>query len=98
MLNHEIEYIGSDDMIGTIAAIIFFIIVIGFCCCSDDGSSSNSTTKRNVSSTQTANRRNSYSGGYSYCECPSCGAPYYDGYCEECGYPDVNQGWIGENY
>ena len=96
--SHEIEYIGSDDMIGTIAAIIFFIIVIGFCCCSDDGSSSNSTTRRNVSSTQTANRRNSYSGGYSYCECPSCGAPYYDGYCEECGYPDVNQGWLGENY
>ena len=31
-----------------------------------------------------------------YCECPSCGAPYYDGYCEECGYPDVNQGWLGE--
>ena len=25
-----------------------------------------------------------YYDDYSYCECPSCGAPYYDGYCEEC--------------
>ena len=41
----------------------------------------------------------SYGGSvYSHSECPSCGASGYDGYCEECGYPDVNLGWIGENY
>lgn len=35
-----------------------------------------------------------------YCECPSCGA-LMDGddmHCEECGWPDVNQGWLGEEY
>jgi len=31
-------------------------------------------------------------------ECPSCGAVMYGDYCEECGWPDVNQGWLGENY
>ena len=37
-------------------------------------------------------------GENNYRECPACGSPYYDGYCEECGYPDINQGWLGENY
>ena len=31
-------------------------------------------------------------------ECPSCGAEIDDEYCDECGWPDVNQGWVGENY
>lgn len=31
-------------------------------------------------------------------ECPECGALMDDDYCEECGWPDVNQGWLGENY
>lgn len=31
--------------------------------------------------------------------CPSCGGDLEDDeYCEECGWPDVNQGWVGENY
>ncbi len=29
--------------------------------------------------------------------CPGCGAELDDGYCDECGWPDVNQGWFGEN-
>ena len=33
-----------------------------------------------------------------YMECPSCGALIDGCYCEECGWPDVNQGWLGENY
>lgn len=80
-------------MIETILAVIFCIIVIAACCAGDNSpSSNNSAPKRN-----TQVRRNSYGGG-GYDECPSCGAPYYDGYCEECGYPDVNQGWLGEEY
>ena len=33
-------------------------------------------------------------------ECPSCGAVLEDwqDYCDECGWPDVNLGWIGEEY
>ncbi len=34
-------------------------------------------------------------------ECPNCGAEN-DDFCEECEYcgmsPDVNYGWVGENY
>ena len=31
--------------------------------------------------------------------CPECGEPIDDeDYCEECGWGDVNQGWVGENY
>lgn len=83
-------------MIGTILGLIFFVIIVGACCCSDSGSSNNTTPpKRNVNASP---RRNTYYHDYSYCECPSCGAPYYDGYCEECGYPDINQGWLGEQY
>lgn len=82
-------------MIDTIVALIFFIIIIVACCGSDGGSSTSSAPKRNVN---TQPRRNTYYDEDRYSECPSCGAPYYDGYCEECGYPDINQGWIGENY
>ena len=83
-------------MIETIVGLILFLIIIAACCGSDSGSSNNKTAapKRN---TYNPPRRGDY---YPPCydECPSCGAPYYDGYCEECGYPDINQGWIGENY
>lgn len=81
-------------MIEIILGIIFFIIIVAACCGSDSGSSNNtSPPKRN-----TTVQRSTYDDSSSYSECPSCGAPYYDGYCEECGYPDVNQGWIGEEY
>ena len=30
--------------------------------------------------------------------CPECGAELDDDYCDECGWPDVNQGWLGEEY
>lgn len=81
-------------MIEIILGIIFFIIIVAACCGSDSGSSNNtSSPKRNT----TVHER-TYDDSDSYSECPSCGAPYYDGYCEECGYPDINQGWIGEEY
>lgn len=81
-------------MIGTILGAIFCIIIAIACCASSGDSSQPKTTqKRNPPA-----RRNVSYGHYDYGECPSCGAPYYDGYCEECGYPDVNQGWLGEEY
>lgn len=92
-------YSSGGDIVSWIYLIFFFIIVIS-CCCSDSNSSSKTTTKR--STTTKKRTTNTYSGGNAYrncySECPSCGAPYYDGYCEECGYPDINQGWLGENY
>ena len=81
-------------MIGTIIGVIFFAIIIIACCASGDAPSNSSTPKTRPANTT----RNTYHPRNDYCECPSCGAPYYDGYCEECGYPDVNQGWVGENY
>ena len=83
---------GGIDIVSLICTILFFIIVVALCCGDDKSSSSSSRTpKRNTS------QGNSYSrSGYS--ECPQCGAPYYDGYCDECGYPDINQGWLGENF
>lgn len=30
--------------------------------------------------------------------CPCCDAELDDDVCFECGWPDVNQGWVGENY
>ena len=83
-------------MIGWIGLILFFVAVASCCCLGSDDSSKNTSSR---SSTSTG-RRNNYSqrSNYSYSECPSCGAPYFDGYCEECGYPDINQGWLGENY
>jgi hypothetical protein len=83
-------------MIGTILAIIFFVFIIMACCASDSGSSNTGTVKK--SNTYTPPRNTTPYYNYEYSECPSCGAPYFDGYCEECGYPDINQGWIGENY
>lgn len=79
-------------MPGTIIATIFCIIVIVACCASVDGSSDKASPKQSAPT-----RRNTYHS-HSYSECPSCGAPYYNGYCDECGYPDVNQGWLGEEY
>lgn len=82
-------------MIETLVCLIVFIIIIAACCASDSGSSNTkSTPKRNSPPV----RRTAYIDHDDYCECPSCGSPYYDGYCDECGYPDVNQGWLGEEY
>ena len=81
-------------MIEGIAGMIFFIIIIAICCASADGSSTNNTPPKSSSPSQ----RNVSYAPRSYSECPSCGAPYYDGYCDECGYPDINQGWLGEEY
>ncbi|MGX8693693.1 MAG: hypothetical protein ACSW71_02175 [Methanobrevibacter sp.] len=82
-------------MMDSIAGMIFFIIIATLCCAAIDSpsESSNTTQKRNNPPKRTV----SYTS-HSYSECPSCGAPYYDGYCDECGYPDVNQGWLGEEY
>lgn len=80
-------------MVGVIAIIILAILVVSSCLTSNSNSSGNTT--RNTYNT----RNNTYSNRRcSYNECPSCGAPGYDGYCDECGYPDINQGWVGENY
>ena len=78
-------------MIEYIVTIIIVIIVAAVCCSSDGNTSGNAPRNTNT------NRNRSYSRN-SYSDCPSCGAPGFDGYCEECGYPDVNQGWLGENY
>ena len=86
----------ATGIIGGIATLVFFIIVIAACCGSDSGNSS--TPKRNTTTRPQPQRTVYRESGPSYCECPSCGSPYYDGYCEECGYPDINQGWLGENY
>ncbi len=82
----------ASDIFTLIVMIVIFIAIVSFCCADDkpSGSSRSSITTRSTG----------YSGGYSrndYSECPACGAPYYNGYCEECGYPDINQGWLGEN-
>ena len=83
-------------MIETILGLILFVLIISVCCCSDSNSSSNNTPpKRN---TNVPSRENTYYNHDTYSECPSCGAPFFDGYCGECGYPDVNQGWLGEEY
>ena len=74
----------------TIIFMIFCFIVIVSCCCADDGKPSKNrtnTVKRNTSTYSPSSGR----------ECPACGAPHYHGYCEECGYQDINQGWLGEN-
>ena len=84
----------SENMTSWILGIFLFIVAVSCCCLSDNKDSNSTTTKRNVTPRKTYTRQDNYS----YCECPSCGSPYYDGYCEECGYPDVNQGWVGENY
>lgn len=81
------------DLIGTIVTILVFVAIVGFCCTGESDSPKNTTQKNTP-----PKRQNTYHTPYDFCECPSCGAPGYDGYCEECGYPDINQGWIGENY
>ena len=83
-------------VVGTIAVAILAILVIAACCSSDSGPS-NTSTRTSSTKRSSPPPRNTYYNP-AYCECPSCGAPYYDGYCEECGYPDVNQGWLGEEY
>ena len=84
-------------MIGTIVAIVFILIVVAACCSSDSGSTN---TNSNTYQSRTVNTRRTTRNypPITYSECPCCGAPGYDGYCEYCGYPDINQGWIGENY
>ncbi|WP_296874675.1 hypothetical protein [uncultured Methanobrevibacter sp.] len=82
-------------MIDWIIALFFFIVVIACCCASDGDSSKSTTTKRKTTNTT---QRNTHYANHAYSECPSCGAPYFDGYCGECGYPDINQGWLGEEY
>lgn len=86
---------GSDPL--SWIYLIFFVIVVVSCCCAGEGGSSGSKTSTRKN-TNNKPKRNNYYGHCSYGECPSCGAPYFDGYCEECGYPDINQGWLGENY
>lgn len=82
-------------MIDWIIAIFIFIVVLACCCASDGDSSKSTTTKRKTTNTT---QRNTHYANHAYSECPSCGAPYFDGYCGECGYPDINQGWLGEEY
>jgi hypothetical protein len=85
-------------MTGIIYLILFFIIVTACCALGDDKSSGNTSSRKTTTVKRNTYSSNTRSYNDDYCECPSCGAPYYDGYCEECGYPDINQGWIGENY
>ena len=82
-------------MIETVVAAAFFAVVI-IACCATGGDSKSGTSKKSNANTRPRTTASHYSEDY--CECPSCGAPYYDGYCEECGYPDVNQGWLGEEF
>jgi hypothetical protein len=90
-------YYAGGDLATWIYMILFFIAVAS-CCCLGEGSSSKGTVnakKRNATPTR---KKNAYHNHHAYSECPSCGAPYYDGFCDECGYPDVNQGWLGEEF
>ena len=82
----------AGDLIQGLIGIIIFIMIVAYCCSSDSGTSKSNTTRKTVK----RNHGNNSSSSYDFC--PSCGAPYYDGYCEECGYPDINQGWLGENF
>lgn len=83
----------ASDIFTLLFMIVCFILIVSFCCGSDNSSSGSPKTK----SSKTVQTRNTYYGN-SNRECPTCGAPHYDGYCEECGYPDINQGWLGENF
>lgn len=85
---------GLPDIISYIMLIVIFIAIVSFCCGSDTSSSGTTSAKRNTSSPK---RQTNTHYNNSYRECPACGAPYYNGLCEECGYPDINQGWLGEN-
>ena len=84
------------DLLGTIVGILIYLGIVALCCTILERDSQNTPAPKTNS--KTTKRQNTYSTPYDFCECPSCGAPGYDGYCEECGYPDINQGWIGENY
>ncbi len=86
----------AGDLIGTIGAILVFVYIIAFCCLGDSSSSSGSAARKRTPNKQP--KKNTHYNRNTYSECPSCGAPHYDGYCDECGYPDINQGWLGENY
>ena len=85
----------ASDIFTLIFMIVIFIAIVSFCCSTDNSSSSSSKPKRD---TTTSQRNTNVYYGNSNRECPACGAPHYDGYCEECGYPDINQGWLGENF
>ncbi|WP_407394170.1 hypothetical protein [Methanobrevibacter sp.] len=83
----------ASDIFTLICMILFVVVVVSFCC-SGEGSTSN---QNNYTKQNTSKRSDNYYSGSSYSECPACGAPHYNGFCEECGYPDINQGWLGEN-
>ena len=82
----------SGDLIQGLIGLIIFIMIVAYCCSADSGTSKSNTTRKTVN----RNQGNHSSSSYDFC--PSCGASHYDGYCEECGYPDINQGWLGENF
>ncbi|MBQ8016787.1 MAG: hypothetical protein IJ258_01645 [Methanobrevibacter sp.] len=90
-------YSSGSGILG-FAAIFFFVIIIACCCTGDGKTSSNTKAKTSTTAKRTNNVRNTSYRDDSYCECPSCGSADYDEYCEECGYSDVNQGWVGENF
>ena len=84
----------ASDIFTLIVMIVIFIAIVSFCCSTDNSSSGSYKTSRNTTTTKT-NTNTYYTSSGS--ECPACGAPHYNGFCEECGYPDINQGWLGEN-
>ncbi len=81
----------ASDIFTLLFMVAIFIAIVSFCCMDDKPSSSSRSNTTTTKSNTNVSYRNSNR------ECPACGAPHYDGYCEECGYPDINQGWLGEN-
>ena len=84
-------------MAGAILAGIFFLIII-IACCATSGDDSSNTTSKTSSNNYNRNSNSSQHSHIYYDECPACGAPGFDGYCDECGFSDINQGWLGEEY
>ena len=82
------------EILQGVLGLIACIYIITRCCRTDSDSSTNTTRNTTAKRTTTYNQLDaSY-----YNTCPSCGAPYYEDYCEKCGYSEVNQGWVGEHY